>query len=55
MPIRRRTGQDGLIIHSDPGVQFTSWAFSQNVRDAGPAPSMEAVASPYDNARVESF
>ncbi len=55
MAIRRRTGQDGLVIHSDRGVQFTSWAFSQKVRDAGLAPSMGAVGSPYDNAVVEAF
>jgi len=36
-------------------AQFTSWAFSKNVRDAGLAPSMGAVGSPYDNAMVESF
>ena len=35
--------------------QFTSWAFSQNVRDARIAPSMGAVGSAYDNARMESF
>jgi putative transposase len=55
MAIRRRNGQDDLVIHSDRGAQFTSWAFSQNVRDAGIAPSMGAVGSPYDNAMVESF
>lgn len=55
MATRRRAGGDGLIIHSDRGVQFTSWAFSHNVRDAGLAPSMGAVESPYDNAMVESF
>jgi putative transposase len=55
MATRRRTDADGLIIHSDRGVQFTSWAFSHNVRDAGLAPSMGAVGSPYDNAMVESF
>jgi transposase InsO family protein len=55
MAIRRRNGPDDLVIHSDRGVQFTSWAFSQNVRDAGIAPSMSAVGSPYDNATVESF
>ena len=55
MATRRRSRQDGLVIHSDRGVQFTSWAFSQNVRDAGLAPSMGAVGSPYDNAMVESF
>jgi transposase InsO family protein len=52
---RRNNPEDELIIHSDRGVQFTSWAFSQNVRDAGLAPSMGAVGSPYDNAMVESF
>jgi putative transposase len=36
-------------------TQFTSWAFSHNVRAAGLAPSMGAVGSPYDNAMVESF
>jgi putative transposase len=55
MAIRRRNSHDGLVIHSDRGVQFTSWAFSRNVRDAGLAPSMGAVGSPYDNAMVESF
>jgi len=55
MAIRRRNGQDELVIHSDRGGQFTSWAFSQHVRDAGLAPSMGAVGSPYDNAMVEAF
>ena len=36
-------------------MQFTSWAFSRKVRDAGIAPSMGAVGSAYDNAMVESF
>ena len=27
MAIRRRNGQDDLVIHSDRGVQFTSWAY----------------------------
>lgn len=40
---------------SDRGVQFTSWAFSHKVRDAGLVPSMGAVGSAYDNAMVESF
>ena len=38
----------------EPG-QFTSWAFSHNVRAAGLAPSMGAVGSAYDNAMVESL
>ena len=55
MATRRRVPAGELVIHSDRGVQFTSWAFSHNVRDAGLAPSMGAVGSPYDNAMVESF
>jgi len=36
-------------------TQFTSWAFSQKVRNAGIAPSMGAVGTPADNAMIESF
>lgn len=43
------------MIHSDRGVQFTSWAFSQKVRDAGLAPSIGTLGCPYDNAVVEAF
>lgn len=55
MAIRRRDPEVGLVIHADRGVQFTSWAFSQKVRDAGLAPSIGAVGCPYDNAVVEAF
>jgi transposase InsO family protein len=55
MATQRRQHGDGLVIHSDRGVQFTSWAFSRKVRDAGLAPSMGAIGTPYDNAVVESF
>ncbi len=36
-------------------TQFTSWAFSQKVREAGLAPSMGSVGSAYDNAVAETF
>lgn len=55
MATQRREHGDGLVIHSDRGVQFTSWAFSQRVRDAGIAPSMGAVGSCFDNAMMEAF
>lgn len=55
MAISRRTAREGGIIHSDQGVQFGSWVFSQKVRDAGLAPSMGAVGAPFDNAMVEAF
>ena len=38
MATRRRIPAGELIVHSDRGVQFTSWAFSHNVRAAGLAP-----------------
>jgi transposase InsO family protein len=55
MAIRRRSPAGEAIIHSDRGVQFASWVFSQKVRDAGLAPSMGAVGAPFDNAMVEAF
>jgi transposase InsO family protein len=55
MAVRRRAPDGEAIIHSDQGVQFASWAFSQKVRDAGLAPSMGAVGAPFDNAMVEAF
>jgi putative transposase len=55
MATQRREHRDGLIIHSDRGVQFTSWAFSQRVRDAGIAPSMGSAGSCFDNAMAEAF
>jgi putative transposase len=45
----------GTIIHSDHGSQFTSWAFSQRVREAGLTPSMGTIGDGYDNAPIESF
>ena len=55
MATQRREHRDGLVIHSDRGVQFTSWAFSQRVRDAAIAPSMGATGSCFDNAMMEAF
>jgi transposase InsO family protein len=54
MAIDRRD-PDGTVIHSDQGVQFTSWAFTQRVRDAGLLPSMGSVGDCFDNAVIESF
>lgn len=48
MATRERNPSSDLVTHSDRGTQFTSWAFSQNVRDAGLAPSMGAVGTPHD-------
>jgi putative transposase len=43
------------VIHSDHGSQFTSWAFTENVRRLGLISSMGTVGDCYDNAPMESF
>jgi transposase InsO family protein len=55
MATAKRHSDGELVIHSNRGAQFTSWAFSQKVKDAGLAPSMGSVGSAYDNAMMESF
>jgi putative transposase len=43
MAIQNRTPNEQTVIHSDQGTQFTSWAFTQRVLDAGLLPSMGSV------------
>lgn len=45
----------GTLIHSDHGVQFTSWAFTRRAKESGLVPSMGSVGDCYDNAVIESF
>lgn len=47
--------EPGAVIHSDHGSQFTSWAFSENVRRLGLLGSMGTIGDCYDNAPMESF
>ena len=55
MAIQTRTPPGGTVIHSDQGVQFASWAFTQRAKDSGLVPSMGSVGDCYDNAMIESF
>jgi putative transposase len=55
MAIQSRRPAAGTLIHSDQGVQFTSWVFSQRARASGLVPSMGGVGACYDNAMMESF
>jgi putative transposase len=55
MAIDRRIPPTGAIVHSDQGVQFASWAFTQRARDSGLVPSMGSVGDCYDNAMIEAF
>lgn len=55
MAIRNRAAGPGLVIHSDHGVQYTSWAFTDRARASGLLPSMGSIGDCYDNAMIESF
>jgi len=56
MAIGNRSPQPGgTIIHSDHGVQFGSWAFTQRARASGLLPSMGSIGDCVDNALMESF
>jgi transposase InsO family protein len=50
-----RATSPATVIHSDHGTQFTSWAFTENVRRLGLISSMGTVGDCYDNAPMESF
>jgi len=45
----------GLVIHSDQGTQFTSWAFTRRAQESGLLPSMGSIGDCFDNAVIESF
>src|SRR5271165_7274975 len=44
----------GLIAHSDAGSQYTSFAFTQRLVDAGADPSIGSIGDGYDNALAET-
>lgn len=46
---------DGLIHHSDQGVQYASNLYTEQLKEFGIQISMSRKANPYDNAFVESF
>jgi len=48
MAIQTRTPPGGTVIHSDQGVQFASWAFTQRAKGSGLVPSMGSVGDCYD-------
>ncbi len=50
-----RVTSRSTVIHSDHGSQFTSWAFTENVRRYGLLGSMGTSGDCYDNAPMESF
>ena len=52
---RRHDNLSGLVHHADQGSQFTSFAYTQCLRDHGIQISNSRKANPYDNAFLESF
>lgn len=45
---------EGMISHSDAGSQYTSFAFTTRLIDAGVDPSVGSVGDAYDNALAET-
>jgi putative transposase len=45
---------EGLIAHSDAGSQYTSFAVTQRLVDAGADPSIGSIGDGYDNALAET-
>mgnify|MGYP001006490558 FL=1 len=52
---RRPTPEDGLIHHSDKGVQYVSIRYSGRLVDAGVEASTGTVGDSYDNAMAETI
>jgi putative transposase len=55
MALQQRQPPDGLVHHSDRGVQYASAAYRQRLAQAGVIPSMSRRGNCYDNALMESF
>jgi putative transposase len=51
---KRGASVEGLIHHSDAGVQYTSVVYSERLASHGIAPSVGTVGDSYDNAMAES-
>ena len=55
MAISRRKPSNGLIFHSDRGVQYASTNYRERLRDYHICQSMSRKGDPYDNAVAENF
>jgi transposase InsO family protein len=55
MALERRQPAEGLVHHSDRGVQYASQDYTDLLKDNGIRISMSRTGNPYDNARAESF
>jgi putative transposase len=53
--IQARQPVEGVVHHSDRGVQYACGAYVAELEKHGMVPSMSRPANPYDNASCESF
>jgi transposase InsO family protein len=52
---RRPSAEDGLIHHSDRGVQYLAMNYTQRLAEANLVPSVGSVGDSYDNALAETI
>ena len=50
-----KEGYPHVILHSDQGVQYTSWEFVSHCKNNNVTQSMSKSGCPYDNAPMERF
>jgi putative transposase len=55
MALQRRQPAEGLVHHSDRGVQYASKDYTELLKGQRIQISMSRTGNPYDNARAESF
>ena len=55
MALRQRQPAPGLVHHSDRGVQYASYEYTDLLKQHGARISMSRKGNPYDNAACESF
>lgn len=51
MAINSRNTDQGTLIHSDQGTQFTPWAFTHRAKASGWVPSMGSIGDPERRSR----
>src|SRR5207253_8178297 len=52
--LHARPDREGLVHHSDRGVQYVSIRYTERLADAGIEPSVGSVGDSYDNALAET-
>jgi len=52
---KAKHNNDPMLLHSDQGLQYVSFGFSETLKEYGVTQSMSRVGTPRDNAVIESF